>query len=487
MELEIIENSFVVENIESFLTAERFEDFKKNLSELASIEFDKNEKGRKEARSLSRKVGTLKSKITEKFDELIKSEKAKNDEFVKYLKTLTTTKAKYLAECEDLQSILKQDVSAFEAKIQRQLEAMQANLKQYQSLAELNDAKQAVVSAYENFGWEEKEKDATKLLGDILDRLITQEGIIANLERERAEREAERQRIAAEREQERLVRERENTERIIREQAERVAQGKEIELPPIPTPAPISTPEPVFPPTPQQQSYVLQAPKQPEKLAENYTIVFDTETTGVNNQNDTIVQLAALVFDEGFNEIDRLNVLIQQDKPISPQSIAIHGKTDAMCAEQGIPLAEALTKFKGMLDNCTVAVAHNMSFDDGFLKAEANRAGVAFEIKARKMDTMSLYKDIVKCPPTEKMLKAGFTGYKNPNLSEAYNFVFGKDFDNAHDAFGDITATAEIYKNLVTVNRKVVAIIQSMGLSNDQARVIANRLRLEDLTNYKAA
>ena len=470
MELEIIENNFISEKIENFLTNEKFEEFKKSLQKLASVDFGKNEAGRKKSRSLARKVGTLKTKITEKFDDLIKLEKAKNDEFVKYLKTLTSTKAKYLAECEGIQKIIKTDAVAFDDRINIRLEAMKSYLRQYQSLQELSDAKQGIIENYENFQWEEKGKDASKLLGELLEKLVMQEGMIANLEREKAER----QRIEAEREQDRLVREREEQERLIREQAERVAQGKEIELPPVEPPALV--------PTPQER-----APIQKEKEEETYTIVFDTETTGVNNKNDRIVQIAALVFDQDFNKVDSLNVLIKQDKEMTDREILthVHGKTYKMCQEKGISIADALTQFIGMLDGCNVAVAHNMPFDEGFLKSEANRHGINFEIKARKMDTMALYNNIVKCPPTERMINAGYTSYKKPNLTECYNFVFGKDFDNAHDAFGDIKATAEIYQNLVTVNRRVVSIIQSMGLSQDQARCMANKLRLEDLTNYR--
>jgi DNA polymerase III subunit epsilon len=472
MELEIIENNFIAEKIEAFLTAEKFEEFKNQLQTLATVTFEKNELGRKEARSLSRKVGTLKAKITERFDDLIKFEKAKNDEFVKYLKELTSTKAKYLAECVDIQNVLKKDVNAFDFKIERQLDAMKSVLKQYQSLEDLKNAKQSLCDFY-SIEWEEKRKDAEKLFTELNDKLIIQEGVIAQLEKERAERQA----LEAQREQERLICEREAQERLIREQAARVAEGKEIELPPIPTPAPAQVV------TPQQQSYVIQAPS---KIENNFTIVFDVETTGVNNKNDSIVQLAALVFDEDFNEIDQLNVLIQQDREMTDEEILtrVHGKTYKMCQEQGVSLAEAITRFKSMLDGCGVAVAHNMPFDEGFLKSAAAKAGVNFEINIRKMDTMVSYKDIVKCPPTEKMIKAGFTQYKNPNLTEAYNFVFGKNFDNAHDAFSDIKATAEIYKNLVITNRKVVSICESSGLSKDQSRLIANRLRMEDLIVY---
>lgn len=486
MELEIIENSFVAENIENFLTAEKFEDFKKNLSELASIEFDKNEKGRKEAKSLSRKVGTLKSKITEKFDELIKSEKAKNDEFVKYLKELTSTKAKYLKECESLQDVLKISVVAFENKVDAQLNVMKSTLKQYQSLAELNDAKQAVVTSFESFQWEEKEKDAGKLLGEILDKLIMQEAMIAKLEAERqARKEAE-----AKAAQERLEREHENTKRLIVEQAERVAQGKEIELPPIPTPAPIAAP------TPQQQSYAIQKPAEPDKPKDKYTLFYDTETTSKIATQARIVQIGALVLDDDGNELERLDVLVKQDAPIPPETIEIHGKTDAMCAEKGIPLAEALTRFKNLYDNVDFIVGHNsIAYDNTVIESEFKRIGINFKFKKinekgvevfekPNFDTMPLYKDIVKCPPTEKQLAAGFTAYKVPKLDEAYEFVFGKGFDNAHDALSDVIATADLFNHYKAINKKVIAIMTSGGISQDQARLVAKMLSREDLTLY---
>lgn len=467
---------FTENKVSDILSDAFFAKFQTSIKQFGNEVFPETEDGRKRARQLSRSLASnVKIAIFEKgFDALIKQKELENKAALEEIKSLKAAKTRFISACEVVQKEITKIDDDFKKRVDAQIALMKSHIKQYQSMSELNDAKEAAVTSFESFQWEEAKKDAGKLLGEILDKLIMQEAMIAKLEAERAER----QRIEAEREQERLVREREKQEAIIMEQVERVAQGKEIELPPIPTPAPIATP--------QQQSYAMQAPA---KIENNYTIVFDTETTGVNNKTDSIVQLAALVLDEDFNEVDRLNVLIKQDKEMTDKEILthVHGKTYAMCQEQGIPLAEAITRFKSMLDGCGVVVAHNMSFDEGFLKSAAAKVGVNFEIKNRKMDTMQLYKDIVKCPPTAKMIQAGFTAYKNPNLTESYNYVFGKDFDNAHDAFGDIKATAEIYKNLVMTNRKVVAIIQSMGLSNDQARLIANRLRMEDLTAYSQA
>lgn len=460
MELQKLEDNFVAENIKNFLTEDKFNEFKANLQELASVEFENNEKGRKEARSLSRKVGTLKTKITEKFDELIKAEKEKNDEFVKYLKELTSTKAKYLAECSDMQAIIKRDSDKFDDAIKQRFEDMRANLKQYQTTAELKQAKENLMS-FLDFDWAEKHKDSEKVFSEVMDKLIMQEATIAQLEKERAER----QRLEAEKQ-------RAEQERIIREQAERLAQGKEIELPASVKPEEVS-------PTPHTVEQVQPMP------TEQYTLFLDTETTNMISSKARIVQLGAIVKDQNGKEVERLNILVKQDAPIPAETIAIHGKTDEMCAEHGVELSEALQRFKDLHDNCDFVVAHDMPYDSTVIACEFKRIGVDFEITKPKRDTMAIYKNIVQCPPTEKMIEANIKGYKAPKLQEAYQFVFGKEFDNAHDAMADITATAELYEHFIKVNKSVVDIIESAGLSRDLARLIAKRLSEADLTNYK--
>lgn len=452
MELEIIENKFISEQTESFLTPEKFEEFKDSLSELSTIKFEQNELGRKNARALARKVGTLKTKITEKFDILIKAEKEKNDEALKYIKLLTSTKAKYLEECKETQNVIKKDVDDFEQRITAYFADMEQYVQQYETLEELKKAKEALINAYDK-SWEEKRKDAEKLFTELHDKLVMQEATISKLEKERAER----QKL----EDEKQV-------MLIKEQAERLNKGLEIEIP-------TQTPTATAPATPAA----------PTPVKEKYTLFFDTETTSANPQQARIVQIGALVFDDNGKEIDCLNVLVQQEAPIPPETIAIHGKTDAMCAEQGIPLEQALMRFKDIYDNCDVMVAHNMPYDETVVINEFLRIGQDFPFAKPKFDTMQIYKNIVQSPPTQKMLDAGFTHFKNPKLDEAYQFIFGKGFDNAHDALSDVKATAELYHHFIKINRAVVATIESAGISKDQARLIAKKLNIQNLTNYK--
>ena len=135
------------------------------------------------------------------------------------------------------------------------------------------------------------------------------------------------------------------------------------------------------------------------------------------------MQIGALVFNEDGKEIDRLNILVKQDAPIPNETIAIHGKTDAMCAEQGVLLAEALQRFKDLYDNCNFIVAHNIQYDETVIKSEFGRIGQSFEITKPKFDTMVLYNDIVNCQTTKKMRKAENTQITKSKLYE--NDIFG--------------------------------------------------------------
>jgi DNA polymerase-3 subunit epsilon len=73
---------------------------------------------------------------------------------------------------------------------------------------------------------------------------------------------------------------------------------------------------------------------------------------------------------------------------------------------------------------------------------------VAINLPAEFTCTMLKAIDVVKCPPTEKMRRAGRTGFKNPNLAETYRHFFGRDFEGAHDAMADVRACRDVFFEL---------------------------------------
>lgn len=186
--------------------------------------------------------------------------------------------------------------------------------------------------------------------------------------------------------------------------------------------------------------------------------VFDTETTGLplfklpsdDQGQPHLVDIAALLYDEMGNLVDSFDAIIRPDSwAISEEASAIHGITHEMAMDLGISESEALDGFMAIHERSQMRIAHNCPFDDRIMRialkryrgddaAEAFKAGPSY-------CTCSNSRDIVKCPPTEKMIRAGFTKFKNPNLSEAHKFFTGEELIGAHRARADAIGCARVY------------------------------------------
>jgi DNA polymerase-3 subunit epsilon len=112
--------------------------------------------------------------------------------------------------------------------------------------------------------------------------------------------------------------------------------------------------------------------------------------------------------------------------------------------KDGVPTRIALPLFMQIFNASDLIVAHNISFDSFLLRSECLKFGCSKEEK-EKFCTMRASTDIVRIPPTSRMLAAGFNKFKSPNLQEAYQFFFGEKFDGAHDAFSDVKACMRIF------------------------------------------
>lgn len=181
------------------------------------------------------------------------------------------------------------------------------------------------------------------------------------------------------------------------------------------------------------------------------TIFFDTETNGlpkdykgaktdVNNW-PRIVQLAFATYKDG-DLVEEFDFIIKPDGWTIPTETAdIHGITQEIAEEQGIPIKEALQVFLTELGKCDTLVAHNLNFDYPVVICEYLRARMSQKPhKVKKVCTMLSSIDFCDLP--------GPYGPKWPKLEELHRKLFGKDFEGAHNALFDIRATAACYFEL---------------------------------------
>ena len=181
-------------------------------------------------------------------------------------------------------------------------------------------------------------------------------------------------------------------------------------------------------------------------------LFFDTETTGLPKNwkaplSDVanwprLVQIAWLVYNESGDKLDSKNYIIKPEGFLIPtESSKIHGITTEQALAEGDDLTYVLALFSDYINKASKLVAHNMKFDEKIVGAEFIRKNIKNKLFLKeRICTMISSRDFCELP--------GSYGLKWPTLSELHKKLFGEDFENAHDAFSDITATARCFWKL---------------------------------------
>ncbi len=191
-------------------------------------------------------------------------------------------------------------------------------------------------------------------------------------------------------------------------------------------------------------------------------LIFDTETTGIPHNKTApladldnwprIVQIAWQLHDQNGALLSQHTYIIKPegfDIPFKAEQI--HGISTRRATEEGQPLAEVLTTFRADLEKTSVIIGHNIEFDINILGAELIRQSLPTEqlLAVAKIDTSIVSIDFCQ-------LSGGPGGrLKMPRLSELHQKLFGKPFEDAHDASYDVAATARSFFGLI--QKKIVS------------------------------
>jgi DNA polymerase-3 subunit epsilon len=183
-----------------------------------------------------------------------------------------------------------------------------------------------------------------------------------------------------------------------------------------------------------------------------YYVFFDTETTGLPKKWKApvtdldnwprLIQLAYIVYSEKGEKLEEGNHIIKPEGFIIPEGASnVHGITTDKAVEEGKDLTQILQQFYSIVSNCNVIVAHNIAFDEKVIGSEFLRNSFN-NILNEKQKICTMISTVNFCSIL------GPYGFKWPGLAELYIKLFGKNFDNAHDAFADIEATANCFWEL---------------------------------------
>lgn len=155
-------------------------------------------------------------------------------------------------------------------------------------------------------------------------------------------------------------------------------------------------------------------------------IVFDIETTGLSAENDKITEIGAVKVLNG-EVVDTFSTFVNPEVHIPSKITQLTGITDEMVADAP-KIEDILPEFLEFCEG-SVLVAHNASFDVGFIRVNARRLNIDFEFTV--LDTLQL---------ARKM----FPELKSHKLNIVANHLEVR-LDNHHRAVDDSKATAEIF------------------------------------------
>ncbi len=164
-------------------------------------------------------------------------------------------------------------------------------------------------------------------------------------------------------------------------------------------------------------------------------VVFDIETTGFSPVKNKIIEIGAVRVENGVIT-DRMDEFVDPEVPIPFEIERLTGINDAM-----VMGAETIGPVLGrFLEFCrgAVLVAHNASFDVGFISHNASVLG--YEFHPTVMDTVAL----------ARVLLPNLNRYKLDTVAKALNV----SLENHHRAVDDAEATAGIFLKFVEMLKK---------------------------------
>ncbi len=185
-------------------------------------------------------------------------------------------------------------------------------------------------------------------------------------------------------------------------------------------------------------------------------LIFDTETTGIPHNktaplNDLdnwprLVQLAWQLHDAHGKLIAQQSYIVRPDGFDIPfKAEQVHGISTQRAMDEGHELKKVLDLFENDLSKTKLLVGHNIEFDINIIGAELIRSSLPTELflSLQKLDTGIASTEFCQ-------MQGGIGGkLKMPRLTELHQILFGKKFEDAHDASYDVAATARSFFGLI--------------------------------------
>ncbi len=177
----------------------------------------------------------------------------------------------------------------------------------------------------------------------------------------------------------------------------------------------------------------------PDALIKGEFVVFDLETTGLNNtptagMMDRIIEVGAVRIRDGVI-CEKFSSFVACPVRLSEEIKGLTGIDDEMLV--GAPAIEEVIADFFKFSNGCILVGHNVQFDYKFIRYYGEKEGYLFEQK--QLDTLALAQETLR-----------LSNYKLNTVADHFGFTF-----NHHRAFDDAFVTAKIFIELAKLKKSL--------------------------------
>lgn len=212
-------------------------------------------------------------------------------------------------------------------------------------------------------------------------------------------------------------------------------------------------------------------------------IIFDTETTGLDNKADRVIEIGGIELLNHFPTGRTFHVYINPgDRKVHPDALAVHGISDDFLKDKPA-FADIVGELQEFFEGAKW-IAHNATFDMGFINAEFERLSIPPVPTDLVIDTLSLARR--KHP-------------MGPNSLDALCRRYGIDNSHRtkHGALLDSELLAEVYIEMLggrqaalgltsvdTRRNQSVEITDVVEISYDRPRPLTPRLSVVEVEGH---
>ena len=194
-------------------------------------------------------------------------------------------------------------------------------------------------------------------------------------------------------------------------------------------------------------------------------VFFDTETTGLDNKVDRIIEIGGVESIAGELTGNNLHMYFNPGRSVSKEAQDVHGLDSHFLASK--PTIKAC--FEEIIEYFTgcVLVAHNASFDVGFMNSELRRCGYKIQLA-----------DICVVEDTLKIARKMYPGKRNSLDALCQRLGVDKSQRLLHGALLDSELLAKVYYAMMTDQGKIDGLVSrenNSGIGDEFVRDVKDQ------------